>query len=71
MAATSGCRPAHVRADALAGLGHAGIDDGRLQPVLLDWVGHSSPPLSLGVRPGLTNANVIASPGQPLTFIGA
>jgi LysR family transcriptional regulator for bpeEF and oprC len=32
---------------------HPGIADGRLQPVLLDWVGQASPPLSLIVKRSL------------------
>lgn len=32
---------------------HPGVADGRLQPVLLDWVGQNSPPLSLVVKRSL------------------
>jgi DNA-binding transcriptional LysR family regulator len=32
---------------------HPGIADGRLQPVLLDWIGQSSPPLSLVIKRSL------------------
>ena len=32
---------------------HPGIGDGRLQPVLLDWSGLNSPPLSLVIKRSL------------------
>lgn len=32
---------------------HPGIGNGRLQPVLLDWNGLNSPPLSLVIKPSL------------------